>query len=59
MIDLQLEDLLVPSEWIDKNEIGKCYIAVFPNTNAKDIEAFYLGQLYFKKYYTYFDINGV
>jgi hypothetical protein len=37
MIDLQLEDLLVPSEWINKNEVGKCYVAIFPNTHAKDI----------------------
>lgn len=51
--------MLVPSEWISDTEIGKCYLAVFPNTGAKDTDAFYLGQLYFKKYYTYFDVHGV
>jgi hypothetical protein len=54
-----MSEMLVPSEWIEKTETDKCYLAIFPNTNAKDLSVFYLGQLYFKKYYTYFDINGV
>lgn len=58
-ISFELSELLVPSEWINETETGKCYLGVFPNTNAKDIEAFYFGQKYFKKYYTYFDLNIV
>lgn len=39
--------------------VGKCYIGIFLNTNAKDPFSFYLGQLYMKKYYTFFDVSGV
>ena len=51
--------MLIPSEWTPLAEVGKCYIGMFPNTNAKEVDAFYLGQQYLKKYYTYFDVNAV
>ena len=54
-----MQDLLVPSEHVRGQEPGKCYIGIFPNTNAKESNTFYLGQLYMKKYYTFFDVSGV
>lgn len=59
MIEFELKDMLIPSEWINSEETNKCYLAMFANTNAKDISAFYFGQMYLQKYYTYFDLNGV
>ena len=59
MIEFDLKDMLIPSEWLGPSEKNNCLLAMFPNTNAKDIEAFYFGQLYLQKYYTFFDLNGV
>lgn len=53
-----LQDLLVSSEDIASNVIGKCYLGIFPTTNAKAPKTIYLGQLYLKKYYTFFDASG-
>lgn len=51
--------MLVPSEWISHDtETDKCYLGIFPNDNAKEMDAFYLGSMYFQKYYTFFDLNG-
>ena len=57
-IYIEMSEMLVASEWINKEETDKCYLAIFPNDNAKDTDTFYLGQLYFKKYYTYFDAGN-
>jgi len=54
-----MKDLLVPSEHVYGSDVGKCYIGIFPNTNAKEPNTFYLGQLYMLKYYTFFDVSGV
>lgn len=54
-----MKELLVPSEHVNPEETGKCYIGIFPNTNAKEPNSFYLGQLYMRKYYTFFDVSGV
>jgi hypothetical protein len=51
-------DLLIPSEDLNIGVSEKCYFGIFPNTNGKDADAIYLGQLYLQKYYTYFDISG-
>lgn len=54
-----MRELLVPSEHVQGSDVGKCYIGIFPNTNAKEPNTFYLGQLYMLKYYTFFDVSGV
>lgn len=59
VIKFSFKDLLVPGEWVDPYWTGKCYLGMLPNDGAKDPDAFYLGQLYFEKYYTYLDVNGV
>lgn len=58
-VTFSMKELLVPSEHRDTQEEGACYIGIFPNTNAKSLNTLYLGQLFMKKYYTYFDISGV
>jgi len=58
VLTLELSDLLVPSEVLDSNNKGECFLGFMPSDGAKDPTAIYLGQLYLEKYYTYFDISG-
>jgi hypothetical protein len=57
-LGFDLEDLLIDSEDFEIGNPGLCYLGIFPNTNAKCPSCMYLGTLYFKKYYTYFDLSG-
>lgn len=51
-----MKELLVDGTRVDSSiKNDRCYVGIFPNTNANQTDIFYFGALYLVKYYTYFE----
>jgi hypothetical protein len=58
-ITLDMKDLLVPSENFKNGGTGRCYVGLFSSALTKYPPGVYLGMIFMKKYYTFYDVNGL